>query len=258
MSPRSQVCHSCQRWAKDGLIDSDNLASPKAQLSQAHNEDDRVKTILNLRVKGTCDWIFDYDTYKAWLKSYSPSLLWLYGDPGTGKTMLASAVIADLQSNQDAVVYYLFDSRDDKLSTITGLLTSLITQLKQIRPRLPSDGPRLPQRTCNPITTLFNEFSEIVMGFEELYCCIDAVDEADEWRMTLVRSISDLVNLEASPVKFFLTSRSLYMLFPFSEVAFMIQLPNNETIRDTREVICSNIEALRQQGKIIRGKQIES
>ena len=172
--------------------------------------------------------------------------------------MLAATVIADLQRNQNAVIHFFFDSRDVKNSTVAGLLSSLVAQMKQIRLRLQNDGPRMPQRSYNPIATLFDEFSEIASGFEELYCCIDAIDEADEWKMTLVRGIFDLVKSEASPIKFFLTSRPPIISLSSSEGAFIVQLPNNGTIRDIRQVICSNLRALRQQGKTIRGDQIES
>ena len=240
------------------LIGLDILSSPTAQFLQTHSDDDRLKIMLGLKEEGTCDWIFDHNSYKAWSTSYSPSLLWIHGGPGTGKTMLASAVIANLQKNQGAVIYYFFDSNDTRNSTVAGLLSSLVAQMKQIKLRLKTDGLRTLNQSYNPIAILFDEFSDIAMGFGELYCCIDAIDEADEWKMALVRGINDLVKSEASPIKFFLTSRPPIVSLPSFEEAFMIQLPSDETIRDTRQIIRSNLRTLHQQGKVIRGDQIAS
>ncbi len=239
-------------------MDLDTISSPPAQSMQTHDDDDRLKVMLGLREKGTCDWIFRHDSYKAWLSSYSPSLLWVYGGPGTGKTMLTAAVIADLRINQDAVIHYFLDARDTNKSTVAGLLSSLVAQMKQINLRLQSHGPGIPQRNCNPIARLLDEFSEIAAGFEELYCCIDAIDEADEWKMALVRGFIDLVGSEASPIKFFLTSRPPIISSPSSEGAFIVQLPNNETIRDTRQIIRSSLVVLHQHGKTTKGDQIAS
>jgi hypothetical protein len=41
-----------------------------------------------LRVTGTCQWMQDNEIYKTWLYG-DPGLLWVFGGPGKGKTMLS-------------------------------------------------------------------------------------------------------------------------------------------------------------------------
>ena len=143
--------------------------------------------------------------------------------PGTGKTILASVVVDNLRRSEENVIYYFFDSRDDEISAAASMLNSLVAQMKRIKSMSQRKYPPPPKWVSSPLARLFHEFSECAMEFEELYCCIDAIDEADEWKIQLMRNISDSVQSEALPVKFFITSRSsdlflssLGQLLPFN------------------------------------------
>lgn len=44
-------------------------------------------------------WLLPHSSYQAWIES-SPSILWCYGAPGVGKSLLASVVIGDLRERK--------------------------------------------------------------------------------------------------------------------------------------------------------------
>ncbi|KAG2067881.1 hypothetical protein BDR04DRAFT_823975 [Suillus decipiens] len=79
-------------------------------------------------------WIFHTDQYVAWKKS-DRTFLWLNGLPGSGKTILASAVIDDIMGSGEAepqtLCYFYCNFRDDRTTNAAAVLRSLIVQLLQ-------------------------------------------------------------------------------------------------------------------------------
>jgi ankyrin repeat domain-containing protein 50 len=49
---------------------------------------ERHLTVQKQRLDGTGRWFLDSDEFKDWKTSSKPSLLWLTGSAGTGKTFL--------------------------------------------------------------------------------------------------------------------------------------------------------------------------
>ncbi|KAG0691812.1 hypothetical protein DFH29DRAFT_1010121 [Suillus ampliporus] len=79
-------------------------------------------------------WIFQADEYVAWNTS-DCGFLCLNGQPGSGKTILASAVIDEMQSGGQAgsqtLAYFYCDFRDEQTTIAAAVLRSLVVQLLQ-------------------------------------------------------------------------------------------------------------------------------
>ncbi|KIK52293.1 hypothetical protein GYMLUDRAFT_969878 [Collybiopsis luxurians FD-317 M1] len=82
------------------------------------------------RTEGTGQWILNHSEYIKWKQS--PSMLWIQGKAGSGKTILLTAIIRDLQQGTPQNVWYhFFDSRDNtgQKSTFRGFLLSLLLRV---------------------------------------------------------------------------------------------------------------------------------
>jgi hypothetical protein len=48
-------------------------------------------------LEGSCDWVFKNNTFHTWWTTQGSHLLWINGDPGKGKTMIALAAISEIE-----------------------------------------------------------------------------------------------------------------------------------------------------------------
>ncbi|KAG2340391.1 hypothetical protein BDR05DRAFT_966904 [Suillus weaverae] len=84
------------------------------------------------RNAATGRWIFHAEQYVTWNISDS-AFLWLNGQPGSGKTILASAVIDEIQGGGQAELqtlgYFYCNFRDDQTIVAATVLRSLVVQL---------------------------------------------------------------------------------------------------------------------------------
>ncbi|CZR58258.1 uncharacterized protein PAC_08149 [Phialocephala subalpina] len=92
-------------------------------------------------VKGTCEWLFNVNEYRAWEHKDRPQLLRLQGGPGMGKTMISSFLVDKLEEKerQDSTMtlaYYFCDNKDERRNTALVLLRGLLFQLLSKRPDL--------------------------------------------------------------------------------------------------------------------------
>ncbi|KAF8267206.1 hypothetical protein EI94DRAFT_67756 [Lactarius quietus] len=80
--------------------------------------------------KGTSTWFIEGNIFQEW--DSTGSLLWIHGKPGSGKSILCSAIIQRIlsQSNGGAasVAYFYFDFRDENKKHLHNLLPSLLFQ----------------------------------------------------------------------------------------------------------------------------------
>ncbi|KAG2361082.1 hypothetical protein BDR07DRAFT_1410806 [Suillus spraguei] len=83
---------------------------------------------------GTGRWIFHVDEFKTWNTS-DCAFLWLNGQPGHGKTILASSIIDEIKGSSEAepqtLSYFYCNFRDERTTNAAAVLRSLIVQLLQ-------------------------------------------------------------------------------------------------------------------------------
>lgn len=85
-----------------------------------------------IRHPGSGMWLLENKKYLQWKDPASESsLLWLWGDPGMGKTVLSSIIVRDVgETTNFAVAYFHCDGDNEPSRTTLGLYASIITQLK--------------------------------------------------------------------------------------------------------------------------------
>ncbi|KAF8263290.1 hypothetical protein EI94DRAFT_1741234 [Lactarius quietus] len=83
------------------------------------------------QLKGSAVWLFQGTIIVEWKST--GSLLWVYGKPGSGKSVMCSSVVEDIMAICEAgsavMAYFYFDFRDLDKQTCHDLLHSLVFQL---------------------------------------------------------------------------------------------------------------------------------
>ncbi|KAK8142660.1 hypothetical protein G3M48_008436 [Beauveria asiatica] len=181
------------------------------------------------RAAGTCEWILGTDDLTAWLgpshnqnsEIHTTQVLWLHGNPGTGKSTLAMYLTDVLSTGFSAtdgntMAYFFCDSAFDTRRTATSVVRGLLLQLIQQHPSLLSYVlPKYNERKAK----LFESFDALWTIFISAaadrntgrkYCIIDALDECDdESQRTLLRQLQETFHSSDAPpnVRILVTSR---------------------------------------------------
>ncbi|KAF8492973.1 hypothetical protein F5888DRAFT_857262 [Russula emetica] len=173
-------------------------------------------------LKGTATWFLQGSTFEKWQSS--SSLLWIHGKPGSGKSVLCSTIIQDIEAMQEAgqasMGYFYFYFRDTSKQHRHDLLTSLLFQLSarsiprcDILSRLHAvhdGGARQP--TDQELTKCLKKMFTLP-DQRPIYLIIDALDESPDTsgipspREEVLQLITELVELRLSDLHICVTSR---------------------------------------------------
>ncbi|KAF7969697.1 hypothetical protein HWV62_26146 [Athelia sp. TMB] len=168
---------------------------------------------------GTGSWFLNGFRFSEW-KRRPGSLLWLYGGPGTGKTILCSSAIQDIvefcKSRPVArgYAYVFFDGTASQSETLdyNKFIRSLIKQMSnRCGDRMPAALVELYQECddgqLQPLeTALESTLSRILETFDSTYIIIDSLDESTE-KADLLRWIRSVNTKAAAKIHLMLTSR---------------------------------------------------
>ncbi|KAH9027759.1 hypothetical protein EDB84DRAFT_300040 [Lactarius hengduanensis] len=166
-------------------------------------------------------WLFGAGAFKNWMSN--GSLLWIHGKPGSGKSIVCSAIIQHIMTLRDAgkatLAYFYFDFRDEEKQNVHNLVTSLMVQLSayskpccDIIYRLYSIHGKGTQQPSNVI--LIDRLKEMlfVAAQHPIFIIMDALDECPESGMPTPREavlnlVKDLVHLQLQNLHIGVTSR---------------------------------------------------
>ena len=81
----------------------------------------------------TGKWLLEYEAFSRW-KRNSTSILWLFGIPGCGKTILSSTVIEHIVDRRNSdniliVAYFYIDFREQETQIPENVIRSLLKQI---------------------------------------------------------------------------------------------------------------------------------
>ncbi|KAF1925827.1 HET-domain-containing protein [Didymella exigua CBS 183.55] len=147
--------------------------------------------VLRSRGQGTCDWVLDSRKYVRW-KTSPASILWLYGVPGSGKTMISTTVLEDVlqscsQRSAGVSAHFYFDFNDAQTQGPDTMLRSLICQLSQNCARMPPSldtlfAMRDSRQDLPSLQTLLEALKQMMLEFPQVFILIEALDECTQRR----------------------------------------------------------------------------
>lgn len=172
---------------------------------------------LQDRKAGTGTWFLDDSTFASW-KCDTNSILWLYGIPGCGKTVLCSTAIEDALNQRSyttkqavGVGFYYFDFNDQDQQRCDTMLRSLIAQLSQhthdednpLKKLYFACGTGVSQPS---LPMLMKTLRELVQSFADVFIILDALDECKE-RNNLMANVEDMAGWKLASLHMLVTSR---------------------------------------------------
>ncbi|KAI0190179.1 hypothetical protein EV127DRAFT_389290 [Xylaria flabelliformis] len=160
------------------------------------------------RLAGSGEWFLKKPEFKEWRRSSSPSVLWLHGIPGSGKTKLTSLVIDELLGHEHVAYFYCTrNPAEAERAHCDKILRSLVRQLASVGPRQPmlepvancyrdameggagepEDLALMTDESVKVLLKLFDKYPAVAL-------VLDALDEVNqESRQELLDALSNLI-----------------------------------------------------------------
>ena len=168
--------------------------------------------------KNTGSWLLQSPEFKSWKES-DGSIMWLFGIPGAGKTILSSTVVDHLTIRDESLpahplAYFYFDFNDQGKQTAIGCLRSLTHQLCAHTAQIPDSIIAL-HAACHgrsaSAAELTGALKVLLDETPKAYIVIDALDECkeeegDRERTILFQTLSNLIS-STKNLNLFFTSR---------------------------------------------------
>ncbi|RKK84613.1 hypothetical protein BFJ69_g1890 [Fusarium oxysporum] len=196
------------------------------------------------RTEGTCTWLFERQEFKDWRDAKKNSVLWFNGPPGSGKSVLASAVINHLQEQPESEVVHFFysfraASKRQETCGLRSIALQLLGKLDVASNPLKAEYDRA-RKTCKHELT--NNDGEVMVRllrallnhsrFPQVYVVLDGLDECSvrTHGNPLFYSLQQLLNLDTlGTVKWFLTSRDVPEIRSFKDAFKAVEISPNLT-----------------------------
>jgi len=198
----------------------------------------------------TSAWLKRSSEWETWLSSPSPDrLLWIYGIPGAGKTVLASFAIEELKQLCDStagyVCAYYYCHYSHHQDEATPFLGWAISQVCRQTERVPLQMKRLRDRGCEPTIQELEHILELALErIQKLYLVIDAVDESMP-RDELVRLLAAMaLDSRFRKIRILATSRQyLDIDRVFSAVSTAVSMANPYVDADIERFVRARLQS---------------
>ncbi|KAL4802838.1 ankyrin [Aspergillus unguis] len=228
------------------------------------------KRVKGNRTPGTCSWFLESDELKSWfrrdkgLAKKKSNVMWLYGNPGTGKSTMSIALVEELpkkdyfSTGNNVLSSFFCDASLDCQRTVTSILRGLLYQIFSQRPEL--IGRIMPKyeiqkerlfTTFDALWALLMDIGRVTCG-PEIYCIVDALDECEPHEQEiLLRQIDQSFNGSFSQgsvpprVHFFIASRPYPEIRSYLSLFTCIDLGSRqEILADLKATIHEKVKAL--------------
>ncbi|KAI0515458.1 NACHT and WD domain protein [Xylaria bambusicola] len=166
-------------------------------------------------MQGTCDWIIHEKAFNTWLdtKSSASGVLWLNGNPASGKSVMSSFIINHLIEQKLCCQYFYIRFGDRTKRTLSLLLRSIAFQIAQadskfLREIIDLKEEGIDMENAEHRMIWQRVYKSILFKSGDtppLYWVIDGLDEAEN-PQAILRALYDLSS-SLNPVRVLITSR---------------------------------------------------
>ena len=208
-------------------IDVINEGVARLQRSEEHDKirqwlagpdpSSNYNTALTKRHGRTGSWLLGDDVFRSWKQDPgSSSVMWLYGIPGCGKTILCSTILehilqAYVSTPNTAVIYFFFDFNDPDKQRDENMMRSLLSQLSSHCINVPPVLEELYSSCLNgdrkpSFEAVLRTFHQIATAFENIFIVLDALDECNQ-RGEFLANVEELISWDDTNLRVLVTSR---------------------------------------------------
>lgn len=159
-------------------------------------------------------WFLEESSFCHW-RTTRNSVLWLYGKPGCGKTILSSTVITHLKQvipQAQPILYFFFDFADSSKQDFDKMLRTLISQLdsqyagasQHLDSLFDSCKQGREQPSCDQLCKIF---LDMLSQVKESWLILDALDECVTRRDGMLSWLADISKSSQVNIHLLATSR---------------------------------------------------
>ncbi|KAK4548205.1 hypothetical protein LTR36_010074 [Oleoguttula mirabilis] len=188
--------------------DTKHLETVKKVLKPSNTPQDRFDEIKREHVHGSGDWILAEGALQAWVASKDP-IIWVSGNPGSGKSFLTYTVIAHLQDLEQehsdstvhaSIAYFFFRDNKDQTRSFAQALRDIAFQIaqndqlyaKHVAAHTPEDVASIRSAWHNLFVDFYLQDGN---GDRPAFLLLDGIDEAfEEDRVTFLELLKDVEN----------------------------------------------------------------
>ncbi|KAF2108066.1 hypothetical protein BDV96DRAFT_653272 [Lophiotrema nucula] len=194
-------------------------------LLPSESANNKMEEIRRYAVPGTGDWLFSEPAVQRWVHRDDP-LLWIRGDPGTGKTYVAGSIVATLLSQMasgrgqwsNASVGFFFFSRESNTFATDGYCQAMKNAAWQIATVNPDYAAHVAsqchrQTDVAAVASAWRKLFTSYFGRQgrHLYLVLDGIDETvedgDDGREEFLKLLPDLQDSSAAGISLLLVGR---------------------------------------------------
>jgi hypothetical protein len=203
-----------------------------------------------LLLRSTGEWLWNTDEFQKWRSLHEHSFFWLSGSPGSGKSILTSAVIKHLEEGEkrkgEVVTFYCCDGRYESSDTVLHIMGGWLAELQARK-----TGDAVVARLMGDVTdldsahehlsraTLRNVFQTIKHNLVEGETLILVLDGLDDVQMghDLLQELLALTSQHDKKhrIKIFISCRTEFATKGSIETPFRIDVDSQTSIAHDME-----------------------
>ncbi|RFN46906.1 nacht domain-containing protein [Fusarium flagelliforme] len=168
---------------------------------------------------GTGSWITSNEKFRSWLqRGRGNPIMWLYGKPGSGKSVLVSQIISFLSLKKGTrVLFYFCDYHSTPYEITARVFRAFAAQVMRIAPEtIPYFDDEYRSKGQRPsVSVLRGALAKVLAEFDDVRLLVDGIDELPACEhKALINELKQLVKLSGSSCKLMISSQDVPSIRP--------------------------------------------